>query len=277
MNLLDNRDFTLKKYAKLCDAIKNSKYVVLTFEEYFKHLKQSNIENVIILRHDIDENVRYAVDMANVENKYNLKATYYVRMRKKTYIPEKIDTIASYGHEIGYHYETLDKSNGNFEEAIKMFSEELFIFRKKYKVQTACMHGNPLSKYDNRDIWKKCKLWDFNLLGEPYLSLDYDKVTYFSDSGRTWNSGNKNKIKDVLLNKKDSPRVQIKDTDDMINLIKDGNLKNICILTHPERWNKNLKDYLHRYLIDLFYNIGKTGIYLYRKLYPKYKTKDNVN
>ena len=42
------------------------------------------------------------------------------------------------------------------------FKENLEKFRKVYLVKTICMHGSPLSKYDNRLIWEK---YDYRDLG----------------------------------------------------------------------------------------------------------------
>ena len=260
MKLLNNRDFTLRKYEKLCEAIINSKYKAVTFRDFFEQNDKNS--NFIIMRHDIDENIRFALDIAKVEYELGIRASYYFRTRKKTYIPEIIDKIASYNHEIGYHYETLDKAKGNVELAIELFSKELAMFRQQYDVKTVCMHGNPLSKYDNKKIWGTCKLSDFDLLGEPYLSLNYNKFAYFSDSGRTWDE-DENKIKDKV-NTTNSNIMQAKNTDELIEIIKEGELENICILTHPERWSKNISDYLMRYLIDLTYNIGKRVLVVVR-------------
>ncbi len=250
--MLNNRDFTLNKYKKLCEAISNSGYENITIAEYLKHKSVSN--KVILVRHDVDENARFALDMAEVESDYGIKATYYFRTRKRVFIPEIMDKIASYHHEIGYHYETLDKARGDIGSAIRLFSDELAAFRERYDVKTVCMHGNPLSKHDNRTIWKKCRLSDFGLLGEPYISLDYDRFAYFSDSGRTWDI-NKNKIKDTI--ERSHPSDCVHNSDELINLIKRGNLRDICILAHPERWPKTDRDYCCRYFVDLMYNLGK--------------------
>jgi len=251
--MLKNRDFTLRKYEELCEAIGSSGYTNMTIAEYLKD--ESKIDSVILIRHDVDENIRFALDMAEVESDYGIKATYYFRTRKSVYIPEIIDTIASYHHEVGYHYETLDTARGDIDLAIRLFSEELAMFRERYDVKTACMHGNPLSKYDNRTIWGKCSPDDFGLLGEPYLSLDYDQFAYFSDSGRTWDI-NKNKIKDTIERSRPH-HGRVRNSDDLMNLIKQGNLHDICILTHPERWPRTNLDYCYRYCVDLMYNLGK--------------------
>lgn len=258
--MLNNRDFTLDKYVALCKAVKNSKYKIITFKEYIEMKDKNN--GFIIIRHDVDENIRFSLDMAKVEFDNDVKATYYFRTIKKVYVPDIIDKIASFNHEIGYHYETLDKAKGNIELAIELFSEELAVFRQRYIIKTVCMHGNPLSKYDNKKIWGKSKFSDFDLLGESYLSLDYNKFAYFSDSGRTWNA-DKNKIKDYV-NTMNFKLVKVENTDELIKVINNGCLENICILTHPERWSKNSADYLTRYLIDLYYNMGKKVIKSFR-------------
>ncbi|MCJ7635678.1 hypothetical protein MUP77_25210 [Candidatus Bathyarchaeota archaeon] len=261
MGVLDNRDFTLVKYEQVCQAIANSRYVNVTFQEYFT--QPNRAEHLIILRHDIDEDSKYASDIAKVEYRYNLKGTYYFRMSKKTYVPTIIDEIATYNHEIGYHYETVDRCNGDLEAAVVLFENELSAFRQRYAVTTACMHGNPLTKYDNKAIWQKRSLLDFGLLGEPYLSLDYAKFAYFSDSGRTWEQSTGKKMKDqVATHNNKLP----KNTDELIEIINTGELPNICILTHPERWPKNLLDYSKRYLIDTAYVLGKAAIRWRRNL-----------
>lgn len=246
-------DFTLDQYARLCRAIKGSRYQVLTVREFIERDCQEG--HLIIMRHDVDEDARNALDMARVEHSLGITATYYFRVRKRVYVPATIDEIASYQHEIGYHYETLDKTRGNMEEALNLFAVELAMLRERYDIKTACMHGNPLTKYDNKKIWKNCRLNHFNLVGEPYLSLDYNQFLYFSDSGRTW-LRDKNKVKD-RVSSINSHSVQVKHTDDLIQLINDGRHEKVCILTHPKRWSKNLKNYLTYYFIDLAYNAGK--------------------
>jgi hypothetical protein len=259
--LLANRDFTLEKYEMLCKAIADSAYANVTFAEYFTTPFVVG-KRFLILRHDVDENCRYALDLALKEYKYKLRATYYFRMKGKTYVPATIDAIAECNHEIGYHYETVDKCHGDIPAAIAQFRQELEVFRQRYPIKTACMHGNPLTRFDNKTIWKRSHLSDFDLIGEPYLSLDYGKFFYFSDSGRTWGSDTWKKAKDKVNNQK---LIILKNTDDLIDIIKKEELEHICILTHPERWSKNVIDYTKRYIIDMAYLAGKTVIHTVRK------------
>ena len=92
------------------------------------------------------------------------------------------------GHEIGYHYETLDRAKGNKEKAIKLFASEIKKFRQVCEVKTICMHGNLLSKWDNRDIWNWYDYKKYNILAEPYFDLNSNEIYYLTDTGRKWNN-----------------------------------------------------------------------------------------
>jgi len=40
--------------------------------------------------------------------------------------------------------------------------------------------------YDNRDLWKRYDFRQFGLAGEAYLSIDYHRLAYLTDAGRSW-------------------------------------------------------------------------------------------
>lgn len=259
--LLKKLDFTLDQYAALCSTIKMSKYQAVTVRDYLAGVQRDKY--LIIMRHDVEEDARKALDMARVEHSYGIQATYYFRMKNKVYVPDIIDQIASYHHEIGYLYETLDKSNGDMEKAIMLFAVELAMLRERYDIKTACMH--PLTEYDNKKIWENCKLAKFNLLGDPYFSMDYNQMLFLSDSGRTW-LVDTNKVNDRTSSTL-SPIDKVEHTTDLIDLINDGRYERICILTHPESWSKNIVDCLGFYLLGLALNAGKRLLSVYRGLF----------
>jgi len=61
-----------------------------------------------------------------------------------------------------------------FELAIDDFRLNLEKLRELYPVKTICMHGSPLSKWDNRDLCKRYNYRDFGIIGEPYFDVDLD-------------------------------------------------------------------------------------------------------
>lgn len=227
------RDFTLDKYRELCQAVINSGYQVLTVSRYLEN--QNVSPQLVILRHDVDRSPGNALRMAGMERELNIVATYYFRKRRHTFKPEIIRSIALMGHEIGYHYEALVKARGDYERAIQVFEDELNEFRQICDVKTISMHGSPLSKYDNRDLWQKYDFRKFGIIGEAYLSVDYDKVAYLTDTGRAWDAQRYN-LRDRVGSDSNLP---VSVTDDLITIIRRHEVDQLCIQTHPNRWPTN--------------------------------------
>ena len=139
----------------------------------------------LVIRHDVDRWPGTALDMARVERECGLRASYYFR-RPATWQPETIKAVAALGHEVGLHYESLDKAGGDPERAAKSLASDLEFCRRLVTIETVSMHGNPFSPHDNRDLWRSCRLEDFGLSGEAYLSMDFSRLLYYSDTGRIW-------------------------------------------------------------------------------------------
>lgn len=247
-----NLDFTLEKFSELCKIVKEN-YRTITVAEY---LSSNNLleksEKFAIMRHDVDRKPKNSLNTAMIEHKLGIRATYYFRTNDDIFCPEIIQEIEGMGHEVGYHYETLGKAKGNYKEAIELFKYELDKFRKICNVKTICMHGDPLSKYDNRDLWKSYDFRNFGILGEAYLSIGKD-VNYYSDTGRSWNS--KNNIRDFIHDKNENKIVDT--TDDMIDMIKGDKINKLYILTHPERWSSGNVEWSFNYAKDSVFNTGK--------------------
>lgn len=245
------QDFTMSKYKELCLTLLSNNYTPLTVYSYLKMERQSN-DRLIMLRHDVDRKPDKALQMAKLESDLGIKSTYYFRCVKGIFNLGIMARINSYGHEIGYHYEVLSKAKGDYEKAIELFRRELDEFKKICKIQTICMHGSPLSRYDNRDLWKRYDFKEFGLAGEAYLSIK--DVSYFSDTGRSWNW--KNKVRDFLQDNKNE--VFIQTTDELIKLIKENKIGKLYLLVHPERWSSNYYDWLLEFAKDYLFNIGKS-------------------
>lgn len=104
--------------------------------------------------------------MAQIEHEYGIRSTYYFRTVKDVFKPMIIKKIASLGHEIGFHYEVLDKAKGDVKKAIEIFEKELRELREVADVTTICMHGNPLTFWVNRDLWTNYSFDDFGIISE---------------------------------------------------------------------------------------------------------------
>ena len=249
-----NLDFTFRKYRELCNAISNSEYTLLTVEKYLT-LKDKPAK-YILLRHDVDIKPERALKTAQIEREFDLCSTYYFRMTDEVYQPVLIKQIEELGHEIGYHYETLDKSKNDMSKGIEIFNKELSELRQICNIKTICMHGNPRTKWDNRDLWKHYDFKNYGILGEAYISIDFNEVVYFSDTARTWNP--KYKVKDSKGSSEGKP--VINKTDDLIALIEKDKFPHIYILMHPDDWCDDLGNWLNNLAIRKCKNIGKSLI-----------------
>lgn len=225
------KDFTLDIYKKLIESGLSKGYHFTSFRNYLADPSKHRLQ--IILRHDVDRLPDNALKMAKIENSYGAEATYYFRTVPSSYNIKIIKQIAELNHEIGYHYETMDTSNGDIDLAYTEFCKNLEKFQEVYPIRTICMHGSPLSRFDNKSIWNKYDYKGIGIIGEPYFDIDYNKVLYLTDTGRRWN----NKVSNIRDNVNQSFELEIESTKQIISLIESGGLPaSIMINVHPQRW-----------------------------------------
>ena len=220
-------DFTLTTYKKLLASLSEQKYTFQTFSEFL----DAPAQRVIMLRHDVDARKENSLQFARIQHQMGIKGSYYFRMVPQSYDEKVITEIASMGHEIGYHYETMDTAKGNIDKAYQEFCQNLEKLRKITNILTICMHGSPRSSFDNKTIWKKYSYNHLGLIGEPYFDIDFEDVAYLTDTGRRWNGSNVS-IRDKVLGRYN---FNFRYTQDIINHI--DQLPNRLMFTfHPQRW-----------------------------------------
>ena len=224
------KDFTVNAYNELLDALISAGYEFQTFRDYLKN----PLEKVVILRHDVDKKPENSLRFAEIEHEKGLKASYYFRVVPESLQVDKLLAIKALGHEIGYHYEDMDPAKGDPEKAIKSFVQNLEKLRKLAPIDTICMHGSPLSNYDNKELWRHYDYHEYGIIGEPYFDLDYSNIFYITDTGRKWNNRDAS-----IRDKVNSPfEIEVRSTQHFIELIKAGKMpEKMMINTHPQRWN----------------------------------------
>jgi len=240
-------DFTLEAYSRLLDAL--SGYNIVTVEDF---LSGKASEPFCVLRHDVDRFPSRASRMARLEKRLGVRATYYFR-----WLPEAAPDIPGepgfpakeviecklFGHEVGYHYENLSalaalKENGGKNpselqaKALEDFASKLALLREIAPVWTAAMHGAPRSKVDNSELLRGVELAQYGILGEPYLSPQFTDVTYITDSGRTWSSGEAS-VRDRLGKPLEE---KVKSTDALIELLNSRKYPRLMVRASPHRW-----------------------------------------
>lgn len=227
------RDFTVEMYIGLVKALKDVGYDFQTFHDFIVEPKP----RVVILRHDVDKLPLNSLRFAKLEIEMGVQASFFFRIVRESFQPSIIKQIKAMGHEIGYHYEDMDLCGGNVDSAYDSFRSNLDKLRELAPIETICMHGSPLSKYDNRDIWDKYDYKADGIVGEPYFDIDYNKVLYITDTGRMWNN-NESSIRDKVNS---GFNFRINSTKHLIELLENDRLPSqLMINTHPQRWTDNM-------------------------------------
>lgn len=228
-------DFTINKYLDIIQGFKNNQYHFLTFAEFMKNPKQ----NAIILRHDVDKLPLNSLRFAEIQNKMGIRGSYYFRVVKESFDRDIIKKIYDLGHEIGYHYETMDTCRGDIEKAFDEFCRNLKLFRQITPIETICMHGSPLSKFDNRAIWETHDYKLLGISGEPYFDINFDEVFYITDTGRRFN-GTKYSVRDKPMNEISTIWPVYSHSDSVIESLQKRQFPEKTMFTfHPQRWTNN--------------------------------------
>lgn len=232
-------DFTHENYATILDLLIKRGFIFSPLRGYFS--QGFHAQRLALLRHDVDYNAKRALAFALIEAERGVKATYYFRAPhfRRSFNAEIMKEIESLGHEVGYHYETLDFCKGDFDAAVQLFNLEVEEFRKHgFNISTICPHGNPRIRKrnykTNGDIlsYDTSLLLRNGLLGDAYESVDFDDLIYISDVGVRFKS---------IGNAKDLKRLLQKDP-----------FMRMYFLIHPDYWSQD------RYRAFLLWFAGKT-------------------
>jgi hypothetical protein len=248
------RDFTLKIYTELIESIAASGYTMTAYEDF---ITEKTSGKQYILRHDVDDLPGQSLKTAQIEKDAGARGTYYFRIVKQSNHPAIIEAIAKLGHEIGYHYEDLALANGDYAKAYENYEANLAYFRKYYPVKTICMHGSPLSKWDNRKIWEQYDYKKNGIIAEPYFDTDFNKVFYITDTSRHWN-GNDYSVRDKVQS---AFQIPVTSTADLITKIKTRQLPDLIMQNiHPQRWSDDLYLWTKELVLQNTKNIIKKAI-----------------
>lgn len=222
------KDFTFNIFITLLQTYRNAGYKIMSVEDY---LTKKESGKALLLRHDVDRYPLNTLKMATLEAEQGFKATYYFRIIPSVYKEVIIKKVRDLGHEVSYHYEDLSLVKGDYNKAIKHFETGLNNIRKFASAKTICMHGSPLSKWDNKKLWDKYNYKDFGIIGDTSFDIDYNKVFYISDNGWGWN----NTAVSVRDKVDTNFQIPIKSTQHLMELIKTNQLPDqVMINAHPD-------------------------------------------
>ena len=168
------RGFTVQHYQDTINRFLDSGYHIGPVSDYF----QNKIYNKhILLRHDVDFSLDYALDMALLEKDLGVRATYYILVRSSIYSSisdegtKTIREIKRAGHEIGLHIDSRNYGGAiEFEILARIAQQEIVQWSKH--LYTITPDPKPVPEIGNVDI--------------PLRQGGYQ---YIADSAMSWRNG----------------------------------------------------------------------------------------
>jgi hypothetical protein len=229
---------THEKYREICSFLSKNR---------IKTIRASCISNCgkddkfICVKHDVECNPESALEIALIENKFGISSTFYFQANLVPNNHKLINYIVSLGHEVGYHYDVLDASDGDFSIANDQFKAALNDFKQAgVDIICVCPHGNPTKIRNgwnsNKDYFRKPitrKL--FPNIFDTVIDKDLNgrRVAYISDAGYSFKL-----IFDVTQNDRVvTVDKSLTSLDGLLNEI--SYYDQLILSTHPHRWHRS--------------------------------------
>jgi hypothetical protein len=189
-------DLDYATYSDLLDAFLRSDYRIATVREAATECIEPP---VVILRHDVEWSARRAAVIGSIEESHGVRSTLYFRLDTPACDLRAMATLQRAGHDIGYHYNTLDRARGDLASATDSFEQELsYLRRSGIDVVSATAHGNPRLKRvghsSNTDLVERdpSLLSRLNLLDVGLFGNEFERqpsLFTLKDSNGRWNHG----------------------------------------------------------------------------------------
>lgn len=237
------------------------------WENFCKELHEQNIHSItaetvlvdnrkefLVLKHDVEDKPRKALDLAKIEAKYGHKGTYYVQgfLLNEENLPV-LREIQNLGHEVSYHHDVMDANGGDIKKALETFKQNKENFEEYgFRVKTVCQHGNPIANRvgytSNRDFFRSKEICDvFPEITEIMVNFK-EKTgvlhTYISDAGYGFRIIFDPENNDVV--KSDEKDIKLKKLDGVLDVIKKESAT--IVSTHPHRWCESTKEAYFKYV-----------------------------
>lgn len=215
-----------EEYKKLLSTIIKKGFAFKKFEDFVE-----NKNGQLILRHDIDFSIEYAVEMSEIEKFFGVKSTYFFLISCENYNllskknVESVKTIMNVGHSVGLHFDPT-----SYDNELEGLKYELEIFQNYFGQTKLLSFHRPSNKILQGVNWIP------NDIINSYSKKYYNDITYISDSGGEFSFGHPFENSSFL------------------------SLKNIQLLIHPIWWmteSEKITDKIKEFMINNSEKISK--------------------
>ena len=267
--------FTWKNWEHFCVRLAKNGLISIPAKEV------SEVDNsYVVLKHDVETDVKKAYQIACIEEKYCHKGSFYVQayLLDNPQNVELLRQISNMGHEVSYHYDVLDSNKGNIPKALEEFESNKKIFESLgFEIKTVCQHGNPVIERigyaSNRDFFRDSEIKKiYPKISDIMVDFKQKHNTnylYFSDAGRRFNL-----IFDPINNdieKNDDKNIPYNSLDELFGALS-SDMGNI-ISIHPHRWTKSALNYeIKTVVFKLICSVARllTKVPIAKKIMSKY-------
>ncbi len=253
-------------------------FIFSAWDKFCSDLKQNGISSIpakevtaeqthfLVLKHDIENTVQKAYELAKIEHKYGHRGSYYVHayLLDDSKSLELLRKIQAMGHEVSYHYDVMDSNHGDLDGAIKEFEFNREKFETLgFPIVTVCQHGNPVVERigysSNRDFFRSHRVQllypEIADIMVDYKEKYHANYTYFSDAGRKFKLIYDPVNNDIMNS--DDKNVPYEDLDELLNSLP----PKAIVSTHPHRWAASAASYIiEEKLFNLIKGLAKMAM-----------------
>lgn len=174
--------FTYSEYQRMIELLNEKGYVITNYTEYAKH------ERCAILRHDVDYDMKKAVEFAKFENSLNVRATYMILVTSVFYnifskeVLDDVAQIIAMGHDIGLHFDEKQYLGEDVDIQKKMVEEINLL-----KQATGCNNIRTISMHrPSKECIRTNIMVGNDEIVNTYNDLFFKEFKYVSDSRMHW-------------------------------------------------------------------------------------------
>lgn len=184
---MDKCSFSRQHYREILRYLRNAGFSFVNYDQYVNG-NFLNSEKLVILRHDLDQSLRYAEHIAQIEYEEKTRSTFFVWMTSPFYNvldPEQlklIRRIIQLEHDIGLHFDptAYPDSTDLIKEKITMERDLLSTVIGR-KISAFSFH-RPTANM----LMQDCKI---DGLINSYDPVFFGDFKYVSDSNHHWREG----------------------------------------------------------------------------------------
>ena len=174
--------FTYSGYKGLLEKLESHGYHTASYTDWNQY------DRCVILRHDIDNDIGHAVEMAAFEAQEEVKSTYFVLLTSDFYnvfsqnTQKGLQKIRDFGHEIGLHFDEVQYGDitGDLDAVREKIQWEANVLGEALgcPIRTVSMHRPGRTTLDS----------DLQIPGmvNSYGKTYFKEFKYLSDSRRRW-------------------------------------------------------------------------------------------